>query len=70
MVQTLGKQGDGAWIGMKGSIADDAGRTIVQIQHRREAQVNANANQFAANGLTQLGRTLASAKHVKFPHRT
>ena len=46
--QTLGEHRDDARIAMEGAIADHAAAAVVEVEHRREAEVDAAGAQFAA----------------------
>ena len=53
---------DDLGIGGKGTVADHGGDAAVAIEHRREAQVDAEARQLAADGLAVLLRFVRGAQ--------
>ncbi len=67
MIQALGQQGHHAGVRMEGSIADDAGGVVIQVQYRSETQVHAHGAQFGADRVADLGGLAAGRQHVAIP---
>ena len=65
--QALGQQRHHAGIAMEGTVTDHAAGAVVQIQHRREAQVHATGPQLGAQHITHGGGCIGGGHGIAHP---
>ncbi len=69
VVEALGKQRHHARIAVKRAIADHLRLPVVQIEHRREAHVDAARAQLGGEDVADRGRDLGGVQNVAVPQR-